>query len=70
MRTIKDIIEYASDSSIVAKAIQRNHQTIYYWKRVPAIHVRTIEKLTGIPREELRPDIFGKKEWTKERDGS
>lgn len=70
MRTIKDIIEYASDSSIVAKAIQRNHLTIYYWKRVPAIHVRTIEKLTGIPREELRPDIFGKKEWTKERDGS
>lgn len=35
MRTIKDIIEYASDTSIVAKAIQRNHQTIYYWKRVP-----------------------------------
>lgn len=67
MRTIKDIIEYASDTSIVAKAIQQNHQTIYYWKRVPAIHVRTIEKLTGIPREELRPDIFGKEELKGQR---
>ncbi len=62
MRTIKEIIKNAGGISVVARAIQRNHQTIYYWKRVPAIHVITLEKLTGIPREELRPDIFGKEE--------
>jgi hypothetical protein len=28
------------------------------WKDIPVNHVARLEKLTGIPREVLRPDIF------------
>jgi DNA-binding transcriptional regulator YdaS (Cro superfamily) len=28
------------------------------WREIPIDHVARIEKLTGIPREVLRPDIF------------
>jgi DNA-binding transcriptional regulator YdaS (Cro superfamily) len=28
------------------------------WERVPAERVVHIEKITGIPREKLRPDLF------------
>jgi len=28
------------------------------WKNIPARHVIKLEKLTGIPRETIRPDVF------------
>ena len=28
------------------------------WSEIPVNHVARLEKLTGIPREVLRPDIF------------
>lgn len=34
-------------------------QAIYQWKRVPAERCVDIERITGIPRAELRPDLFG-----------
>jgi len=34
-------------------------QAIYQWTRVPVDRVVEIERLTGVPRFELRPDIFG-----------
>lgn len=34
-------------------------QAVYQWKRIPADRVVEIERATGIPRAELRPDIFG-----------
>ena len=34
-------------------------QAIYQWTRVPVDRVVEIERLTGIPRATLRPDIFG-----------
>lgn len=32
---------------------------LWKWKGVPAERVLAVEAATGIPREELRPDIFG-----------
>lgn len=34
-------------------------QAIYQWKRIPADRVVEVERATGIPRSELRPDLFG-----------
>lgn len=46
--------------SALAKAIgDITSQAVSQWKRVPAERVVDVEKATGIPREELRPDIFG-----------
>jgi DNA-binding transcriptional regulator YdaS (Cro superfamily) len=33
-------------------------QAISQWKRVPAERVLDVERVTGIPRHELRPDIY------------
>lgn len=33
-------------------------QALYHWKRIPADRVVEIERITGIPRRELRPDLY------------
>jgi DNA-binding transcriptional regulator YdaS (Cro superfamily) len=44
--------------SRLAEAIQLSPATIHGWHQVPAEHVNAVAKFTGIPREQLRPDIF------------
>ncbi len=34
-------------------------QAVYQWKKIPVERVADIERLTNVPRSELRPDIFG-----------
>lgn len=34
-------------------------QAIYQWSRIPAERVVDVERITGVSRTELRPDIFG-----------
>jgi len=33
-------------------------QAISQWRRVPATRVLAVEAATGVPRSELRPDIY------------
>lgn len=33
-------------------------QAISQWKKVPAERVIEVERATGVPRQELRPDIY------------
>ena len=43
----------------VAKALRlRSHTGVYSWKVIPAHHVVTLEAQFGVPREELRPDLY------------
>ena len=32
--------------------------SVFNWKRVPPLRVLAVEEATGIPRHELRPDIY------------
>ncbi len=34
-------------------------QAVSQWKRVPAERVIEVERLTGVSRHEMRPDVFG-----------
>ena len=43
----------------LAAAIGIKHNAFYVWKEIPAKRVIAISKATGIPREELRPDLYG-----------
>lgn len=43
--------------SAVASALGLNKATISRWQRVPAERVVEVERITGIPRHELRPDL-------------
>lgn len=42
----------------LAGALGISYQAIQQWKKIPAERLVDIEKATGIPREELRPDLY------------
>jgi DNA-binding transcriptional regulator YdaS (Cro superfamily) len=44
--------------AVLAGACKITHAAILQWKRIPSDHVLTIEKVTGIPRKDLRPDLY------------
>ena len=58
LQVIKDAAEKAGGLSKLAASLGVRHQTFYSWSRVPAERAVDIERLTGIPRHELRPDLW------------
>jgi DNA-binding transcriptional regulator YdaS (Cro superfamily) len=42
----------------VAKTLKITHGAVSQWRRVPVERVLDVEKITGIPRHVLRPDIY------------
>jgi len=43
----------------MAKALGVSRQAVSAWKRLPFKHIMQVSMETGIPREKLRPDIYG-----------
>lgn len=44
----------------LAAALGLTRQAVYYWRiGIPVRRVVDVERVTGIPRRELRPDVFG-----------
>ena len=55
----KEIIVRAGGCSRLASSLGiKSHATVLRWKRVPDKYLVKIEQVFGIPREELRPDLF------------
>lgn len=52
-------IKVAGSAVALAKELGCTPQAIYQWERVPAERALDVERLTGISRHDLRPDIFG-----------
>lgn len=44
----------------IAAALRITLPSISKWKKIPAERVVAVEAATGIPREELRPDLYEK----------
>ena len=42
----------------LAEALRVTPQAVSQWRRVPLLRCAEVERLTGIPRHELRPDFF------------
>ena len=53
-------INKAGGAYVLADKLGIRAAAIYQWRKIPINRVNKIAKLTGIPREALRPDIFGK----------
>jgi len=43
----------------LATGLGIRHQAFYSWKKVPSARVLDFERLTGISRHTVRPDIYG-----------
>lgn len=56
------IVQRAADKAgglaVLARALGIRHTAFYRWKTVPADRVLKIEEVTGIPRYEIRPDLY------------
>jgi DNA-binding transcriptional regulator YdaS (Cro superfamily) len=51
-------IEVLGTASALAVKVGVTEQAISQWRRVPHLRVLAVEQATGIPRTELRPDIY------------
>lgn len=47
------------DKSRIAKALGFRNSAVTHWKAFPPEHCTVISSVLGIPRHQLRPDIFG-----------
>lgn len=59
--TPKDLIGCVGGPSKLASALGVRHSTPLNWKAIPPHHCPVIEQVFGIPREELRPDLFDRR---------
>jgi DNA-binding transcriptional regulator YdaS (Cro superfamily) len=53
-------IEAAGGMGQLGRKLGISAQAVQQWRRVPAHQIVAVEKATGIPREELRPDLYRK----------
>lgn len=56
---VEQAAEKAGGVVALARELGIKHTALYSWKRVPAERVLDVERISGISRHELRPDIFG-----------
>ncbi|MFA5941381.1 MAG: Cro/CI family transcriptional regulator [Sinimarinibacterium sp.] len=60
---IGDALEKGGGVGAVAKALGISDEAVRLWRargKVPAERVVDVERLTGVPRERLRPDLYRK----------
>ncbi len=57
-REIRHIIDAAGGAAKLAAELDLTRQTVHNWTQVPADRVLRVEQITGIPREEIRLDVF------------
>jgi DNA-binding transcriptional regulator YdaS (Cro superfamily) len=55
---LQDAITAAGGLSTLAKSLALSPSTICEWSQIPAGRVIAVERVTGIPRQQLRPDIY------------
>ena len=59
-KVIQKIFKKGGGYVKIANTLGLTRQAVFQWRRVPAEHVLKIEQITGIPRHELRRDLYPK----------
>ncbi|MGV1867192.1 MULTISPECIES: Cro/CI family transcriptional regulator [unclassified Rhizobium] len=58
---VEKAVEKVGGVVSLARALGIKHTSLYSWPRVPAERVLEFERITGISRHEIRPDVFGER---------
>ena len=48
----------------LAAQVKVSRQAIHSWTRVPEHRLKLVSRLTGVPRETLRPDLYPPEPWS------
>ena len=55
---LEKVFEKRRAVSDIARSLGLTPSALSQWTRVPAGHVLAVQHLTGIPRSQLRPDLY------------
>lgn len=58
---VEKAVAAAGNKSELARRLKIKVQSIQQWTRIPENRIIDVERVTGIPREELRPDLYRRK---------
>ena len=62
LQALREATKRAGGQAKLARICNRTQPAVWGWlnksKRLPAEHVLPVEAETGVPRHELRPDIY------------
>jgi DNA-binding transcriptional regulator YdaS (Cro superfamily) len=56
-RAMRRLRDQPGQLARIARAINVNPQAVSQWQMVPLERLLAVERVSGIPREELRPDV-------------
>jgi hypothetical protein len=57
-KALRKAIERAGGKPALALALGVTRQTIQKWRKVPVLRALEVERLTGVSRHDLRPDVY------------
>jgi hypothetical protein len=57
-KALEKAIANVGSSKALAEALGVSAQAVSQWDRVPPLRVLDVERVTGVPRHELRPDMY------------
>lgn len=53
-----EAVQKAGGVCALARALGVKHPSVIKWRRVPANRVLDVERISGVPRTRLRPDLY------------
>lgn len=57
---LEKAVAAVGSKSELARRLNVAVQSIQQWDRIPAERVHDVERVSGVPRHELRPDLYPK----------
>lgn len=57
-KALRKALKAMRTATALAKQLKISPEAVMQWRRVPPRHVIAVERLTGVPRHELRPDFY------------
>jgi DNA-binding transcriptional regulator YdaS (Cro superfamily) len=61
MMSVETVIERSGGVAALARKLGVSHVSVIRWrraKRIPAERVRAVSEAAGVPKHEIRPDLF------------
>lgn len=55
---LKAAIKAAGSMYRLAKLLKITPQSVTQWRQIPTERIIEVERVTGVPREQLRPDLY------------